>query len=76
MNSKPENLLVEWKLVTRYIASSETDIQFVKVSSMEEAKEVATNIRDDASYIDVSQGIIHNSIEYIRVYKLDTPVEL
>lgn len=75
MGSEPE-YLVQWKVTTRFLTGSKSRVQFVKVGSAKEAREVAKNIREDAEYIDVSQGIFYNSIDYIKVYSLVDPVEL
>ena len=75
MSSEPE-YLVEWKTTTRYLTGSESTVQCIRVNSMEEAREVATNIREEMQYIDVSLGIIWNQVDYINAYPLNTPVEI
>ena len=68
--------VVEWKTTTVKINTSVSDVQCVKANSMDEAKKIAENILEDASFIDVSQGIIDNHVCYIRAYPLGNSFEI
>ena len=75
MNGEP-SFVVEWEIETRYLTGREKNTQYTTVPSMQDAQEVASNIREDASFKDVNLGQIWNYVNYIRVYKLSDPVEL
>ena len=68
--------MVEWKTTTVKINTSVSDVQCVKADSLHAAKEIAKNIREDSSYIDVSQGIIENHVVYIHAYPLGNSFEI
>ena len=75
MNDEP-GYVVEWQVESKYVATKETTTQCIKVDSLKSAQEVASNIREDASFKDTSLGQVWNYVNYIRVYKLSDPVEL
>lgn len=68
--------VVEWKTTMVKINGSVSDVQCVKADSLDEAKEIAKNIRENESFIDVSQGIIENHIDYINAYPLGNSFEI
>ena len=53
MNDEP-GYVVEWQVESKYVATKETTTQCIKVDSLKSAQEVASNIREDASFIDTS----------------------
>ena len=68
--------VVEWKTKTVKINGAVSDVQCVKADSLDEAKEIVKNIRENESFIDVSQGIIENHIDYINAYPLGNSFEI
>ena len=68
--------VVEWKTKTVKINGAVSDVQCIKADSMDEAKEIAKNIRENESFIDVSQRIIQNCVDYIKVYPLSTSFDI
>lgn len=74
--SEELSFIVEYEIETRYLSGREKNTQLIKVPSMEDAQEVAENIRENATFIDTSLGQIWNHINYIRVYQIYNPVEL
>ncbi|MPM79803.1 hypothetical protein SDC9_126845 [bioreactor metagenome] len=68
--------VVEWKTTLVKINGSVSDVQCVKANSMDDVKEIAKNIRENESFIDVSQGIIENHVDYIHAYPLDNSFEI
>ena len=68
--------VVEWKTKTVKINGAVSVVQCIKADSMDEAKEIVKNIRENESFIDVSQGIIENHIDYINAYPLGNSFEI
>ena len=68
--------VVEWKTTTVKINGSLSDVQCVKADSLDEAKEIAKNIRENESFIDVSQGIIENHVDYMHAYPLGNSFQI
>ena len=68
--------VVEWKTTTVKINGTVSDVQCVKADSLHSAKEIARNIKDNECFIDVSQGIIDNHVDYIHAYPLGNSFEI
>lgn len=68
--------VVEWKTTSVKINGTISDVQYLKADSMDEAKGIAASIRENENFIDVSQGIIDNHVDYIHAYPLGNSFEI
>lgn len=68
--------VVEWKTTSVKINGTVSDVQYLKVDSMDAAKDIAASIRENESFTDVSQGIIDNHVAYIHAYPLTNSFEI
>lgn len=68
--------MVEWKTTSVKINGTVSYVQYLKADSMDAAKDIAASIRKNESFIDVSQGIIENHVDYIHAYPLGKSFEI